>query len=521
MSSSPFHRFSDPRVVTVLSELVAPGIALLYRKFLSSFPASQFRSCPPGHCKDGSCEQGRFLHITLKTMNPSMYSEFASSACPRCAMFLPWLVNQRFDRNEELIDLGNIDCGDLFSEKLGPLALFKLNVNDILSADKRRDYDISVHPMITYMEVIETLSVFVECFDAFTVDELDMFRAWVFVVRQGMIRTMWDKTGEEKAGLTKALVGFLGCDVVFDTCPSAEKVRKQLIREIEAGGGNAAVGVSLEDYFADPQEKNRIVNLVEVFLGADDSRQAIFKARENLAIRRVMLPAGDVEVTRALLLLERSLSVAEEYREAEEVCKEAVKMLRTAPPAEQDLLAEALMSLGMVRHNVVGGNNQKECAEIVREALRIREGLFPPDHENIADVLFLLSSLEINGHMWVEAITDLERALKIFQGLASPPHEQIREIHHTLSQAYPMIGKRYHYAPAAEQQQPTATPAASRPQPALNNKGKNSPKKEKKEKEEKRPAVSEAERERLERELLEDDGAAPNSKSKSKSKSKK
>jgi tetratricopeptide (TPR) repeat protein len=114
ISARDFLDVLHKRLPVVLGELAAPGIELLFKRFLDSFPLSLFKDCPPGHCPGGACDVA--LNKDLK------------SQCGRCRGIIPWLADQRLDKNQDCISFDNVDCAALFDAKEGPLSLLKINI---------------------------------------------------------------------------------------------------------------------------------------------------------------------------------------------------------------------------------------------------------------------------------------------------------------------------------------------------------------------------------------------------------
>jgi tetratricopeptide (TPR) repeat protein len=447
----------------VLVELVAPGMALLHRKFLSAFPASLFQSCPPGRCPGGVCELSE---------DYDQGEELGDRKCGRCLGMMPWLLEQDLQRVKGVVTFHGVNCGELFDARKGPFTLLKL----FLMMGEKRDLLSPLDvPALNCLEVVDKLQVFVECFGGFGLVELDLFRAWVFAARRAGLDAHVNSGVMRSETLGRALVGLLGCKVVAETCPSAARVRAELVAEIEKAGWSAA-DVSITR-FVGGAEGGRINNLRKLFMASEMVEPAIARGRENLAIAQAIFPAGHLATARPLMELAETLKSEKKYkRESEEIIREAVKILRAAHPAQHEFLADALLTLSMIVYE-----NKDESTELIREAQRNFESVIPPVPQSLGECLYIMGTCEMLRKNFEESIPHLERALAIYKAIIPPPEEAITQTAQLLVAAKARVP-----APAP------AKPVPSRPHPA----------KEK----EKRPAVSQAERERLERELLEDDG---------------
>jgi hypothetical protein len=457
-------------VVRVLCELAAPGLTLLHTRFLSSFPSSLFQSCPPGRCPDGHCE----LQESFSDQNK----------CGRCSGMQPWLEFQRFDRDLSRLSYGNIDCRDLFHTEKGPVALVKLNIDEPLP---REINTLSQIPMGSLIDVMDAMSVFVECFSGFDVVELDAFRTWLVVVLNELFGGLAVNGEAGLVKLKRALVGLLGCRVVADTCPSAQAVRGELLAEIGIGEGGTVPLVEFVPPAANPKfSGNLVANLCEGYWLRKQHPEAVAKGRENLAIKLTTLPAEHAGVAEALHDLASALEPAQEREEADATFREAIRIHKVAHPGGSPELARTLCHFGMFLDH--REEQHAEAGEALREALRVRKAVHPPGHADIAQATFMVAAHIFQDRKFVESIALLEESLAMYQAVSPPRIDEMSKVANFLTVARGELAK----LPAASrrlQARQSATTAAvesSEPQP--------------------RVFVSKAERERIERELLEEEG---------------
>jgi serine/threonine protein kinase/tetratricopeptide (TPR) repeat protein len=159
---------------------------------------------------------------------------------------------------------------------------------------------------------------------------------------------------------------------------------------------------------------------------------------EYLDDRRVQYGASSPKLAPLLVSAASQFSEWSFSREAEDLYRQAVPLLRAADPIDQSVLSDALLGYGSV---LVINGRATQAEPVLREALAIRESIERPGHWSIAQARCALGeSLLARGDV-EGAAPILEEAADIIDAARQAPPDAKRRALEALSRLYALQGK--------------------------------------------------------------------------------
>jgi hypothetical protein len=448
----------------MMRELIEPGLALLYERFLSSFPRSMFESCPEGRCPDGVCE------LSTKADRP----------CGRCSGLVPWLADQRVDNDRSHLVFENICCSDLFDPERGPLALFKLNAG-YLGPDSSKGLSKLVDFAFPHLLTgFQALTVFIEAFRNYKMEQVETMRAWLALHTDVLDRCPPGEGVDPGAAQERlvTIIGLMGCEVFQRASPSAKEMIRNLLPAIGCS--------SLSIWDMIPEEHHTHPDLLVAlarFRVVRGSLEGVDQARENLLIKRMYLPKGDLGVARAIhglfIFIAALLPDVPGFGdEAISLAREELQLREAVQPLGHLDVFNCTMGLAMALYMC---KQLPESERVMKGAVQAGREMLPEVHEKMSDCVRLLASVVHEQGRGEEAEQILAEAQALGMMVATSREPVAPSPPRPTSKTVPM--------PGSKDQGRGAGPAPAKPAPPAPS----------------RPAISDKERERLERELLEDE----------------